>query len=223
MQITWLGHACFKIQARNNGDNITIITDPFDNSIGLKITKQSADIVTISHQHYDHNNLGAIKLIRNNKDKEGAFLIETPGEYEIKGIFIQGIPSFHDKEQGAKRGINTIYRFEVEGMSLAHLGDLGHILDDEQLEKLQGIDIVFIPVGGKYTIDGKEAVEVIQQIEPRIVIPMHYKIPNLKIDIDKVDNFLKEIGLKGESLDKLKILKKDLPQDKMKVILLNYK
>ena len=223
MQITWLGHACFKIQAKNNGEGITIITDPFDNSIGLKIAKQSADIVTISHQHYDHNNLGAIKLIRSSKNEQGAFLIETPGEYEIKGVFIQGIPSFHDKKQGADRGINTIYRFEIEGISLAHLGDLGHILNDEQLEKLQGIDIVFIPVGGKYTIDGKEAAEVIQQIEPRIVIPMHYKVPELKLDIDKVDNFLKEIGIKEEKLDKLKIVKKDLPQDKMRVILLNYK
>jgi L-ascorbate metabolism protein UlaG (beta-lactamase superfamily) len=142
-------------------------------------------------------------------------------EYDYKGILVEGIDSFHDDKEGKERGLNVIYRFEVEDISIVHLGDLGSPLDNGQLEKLAGTDILLIPVGGKYTLDAKKAVEVISQIEPRIVIPMHYKIKDLKIDIDPVDKFIKEIGVEPTYEEKLKISKKDLPQEDMELVILS--
>jgi L-ascorbate metabolism protein UlaG (beta-lactamase superfamily) len=212
MTITWLGHSCFKIQDKE----VTIVTDPYEASVGFKLPRLAADIVTVSHDHYDHNNIAGV----HGADGE-PFLISGPGEYEVKGVFIYGIPFWHDKSEGAERGVNVAYRIEVEGISVAHLGDLGHSLTEEQASKLDGVDILLIPVGGKYTIGANEATEVINEIEPRIVIPMHYKIPGLKLDIDSADKFLKEMGAsKAERLPKLKISKKDLPQEETKVILL---
>jgi L-ascorbate metabolism protein UlaG (beta-lactamase superfamily) len=173
-----------------------------------------ADIVTISHNHEDHNNLEAIK--------GEPFVVRGPGEYEVKGIYIDGISAYHDAEQGAKRGENIIYRFEIEDISIAHLGDLGAELDDKQLERLEGTDILLVPVGGVYTLDAQKAISVINQVEPRLVIPMHYKLPGLKFALDPVDNFLKAIAIKPRQEEKLKITKKDLPQEDMEVIVLSF-
>lgn len=212
MLITWHGQACFKIQSKNH-DEVTIATDPFDKTLGLKVPRIAADIATISHDHYDHNNRAAIK--------GEPFFIDTPGEYERKGVYIYGIASWHDDKEGSERGTNIIYRFEMEEMSVVHLGDLGHVLSNLQLERLQNVDILLIPVGGVYTIDAKKAVEVINQIEPRIVIPMHFKVPGIKEKIDGSDKFCKEIGVcPTEKLDKYRILKKDLPQEETRVVLL---
>ncbi len=209
MQLIWLGHSCFKITTKET----TIITDPYDD-IGLKLpSRLNADIVTISHNHHDHNNIGVIN--------GSPLVIKTPGEYETKGIFIQGIPSSHDEKNGSERGANTIFLFTLEDMKLAHLGDQGTILTDDQLEKLEGVDILMIPVGGVYTIDAKQAAEVVNQIEPRLVIPMHYAIPGLKIKLDPVNKFCDEMGAKTNGAeDKLKISKKDLPVEETKVIIL---
>ncbi len=212
MTITWLGQSCFKIQDKE----VTLISDPYEAEVGFKLPRLSADIVTTSHDHYDHNNVSAVS------GTTGApFVISGPGEYEVKGIFVHGISSWHDKSEGKEKGSNTIYRIEVEGISIVHLGDLGHTLNEEIVGKLEGVDILLIPVGGKWTIGAHEAVEVISALEPRIVIPMHYKIPGLKVDVETVDKFLKEMGAsKAEKLPKLKITKKDLPQEETKVILL---
>lgn len=213
MQITWLGQSCFKIQAEKSN----VIIDPYDNKIGLKVPRLSGDIVLTTHDHHDHNNVSIVHGSEGNKP----FIISGPGEYEVKDIFVYGIPSFHDDKEGADRGQNTIYRIEAEGMSLVHLGDLGHTLSNGTLEQLKSVDILMIPVGGKYTIDAKTASHVISQIEPRIVIPMHYKIKGLKLDIDSIDKFCKEIGVcSTDKLSKLKIAKKDLPIDEMKVFVL---
>ena len=212
MIINWLGQSCFKIQDKD----ATLVTDPYGASVGFKLPRLSADIVTTSHDHDDHNNVSAVSGVNGSP-----FIISGPGEYEIKGIFVYGIPAWHDKSEGKERGANTIYRIEVEGISIVHLGDLGHTLSEETVAKLEGVDILLIPVGGKWTIGAHEAVEVISELEPRIVIPMHYKIPGLKVDVDPVDKFLKEMGAsKAEKLPKLKIVKKDLPQEETKVILL---
>lgn len=212
MHLTHIGHACFKIQDKIGSDGITLITDPFDKTIGIKMPNFEADIVTISHNHYDHNN---IKAIRGNP-----YIINSAGEYDIKGVIIYGVESYHDKQEGKERGKNIIYRIEIDNVSITHLGDLGHILNDKQLEILAGTDILLIPVGGKYTIDAKEAVEVVSQIEPRIVIPMHYKTKGLKIDIDSVESFIKEIGITPEyEENKLKINQKELPNEEMKIII----
>lgn len=213
MQIQWLGQSCFKIQSKNSGQEITIITDPYGDDVGLKPLKIPADIVTISHDHHDHNNLDAIK--------GDSFIVHMPGEYETKGVFIYGIPAFHDNKEGRERGNIIMFKINTEDLTVAHLGDLGHELNDEQLDKLGNVDILLIPVGGNYTIDAKKATEIISAIEPRIVIPMHYQIPGLKSKLDSVEIFVKESGLPSEKMDKLKIAKKDLPAEETKIIILN--
>lgn len=215
MIINWFGQACFKIQ----GDKSVLVTDPFDNSYGLKVPRLAADIITTSHDHNDHNNVKAVK----STGESAPFIINSPGEYEIKNTFVYGITTFHDDKEGAERGKNIIYRIEMDGISIAHLGDLGHVLGNGQIEKLEGVDILMIPVGGTYTISGKQATEVISQLEPRIVIPMHYNIPGLKLakKIEGIDSFCKEIGIcPTEKISKFKVSKKDLPQEEMKVMIL---
>jgi L-ascorbate metabolism protein UlaG (beta-lactamase superfamily) len=173
--------------------------------------KVDAEVVTISHDHRDHNYKEAIK---------GEYLLlDSPGEYEVKECFFQGIPSFHDDKQGAERGANTIFTMEIDGIHVCHLGDLGAELDSEQIEAMDGVDILMIPVGGNYTIDAKTAVKVINDVSPKIVIPMHYKEDGIKIDIASLDKFLSEIGEEPETLEKLKIMKKDLSEE-MKVVVL---
>lgn len=214
MIITSLGHSCFKLQDKIGSGGVTLITDPYDKETGLKLPSLEADIVTISHDHHDHNNLEAIK--------GKPFIIDSAGEYDTKGILVEGIDSYHDEEAGKLRGDNTIYRIEIEDISIVHLGDLGHILDNSQLEKLVGTDILLIPVGGKFTLDAHKAVEVISQIEPRIVIPMHYKTEGLNVDgLDSVEKFIKELGIEAHYEEKLKITKKELPQEDMELVILS--
>jgi len=215
MIITWYGQACFEIAAKNreNGDTVIII-DPFSEETGLKAPKLTADVLLISHAHFDHNNVKAVS--------GEYFLINSPGEYEIKEVFIQGIPAFHDNQNGKERGEVIIYKIEAEGIKICHLSDLGQKeLTSEQLEQIGDVDILLIPVGGKFTIDAKDASEIISQIEPRIVIPMHYRLPNQKIEIDGVDRFLKVMGEEGVSPEKkLKITAKNLPAEETKIIVL---
>jgi len=214
MIISWLGHSCFKLQDKAGAEGITVITDPYDKKIGLKMPSVEADIVTVSHDHYDHNNVAAV---RNNP-----YLVNMAGEYDVKGVAIHGVESNHDDKGGHERGKNVIYRFEIDDISVTHLGDLATTLSDAQLEALVGTDILLIPVGGKYTLDAKKAVEVISQIEPRIVIPMHYKTPDLAIDdIDGLEKFIKEFGVKPTEEQKLKISKKDLPQEDVELVILS--
>jgi L-ascorbate metabolism protein UlaG (beta-lactamase superfamily) len=213
MIITWQGHSCFKIQDKIGPDGVTLVTDPFNKETGLKVPNFEADIITVSHDHGDHNNTAALRGT--------PFIIDCAGEYDRKGILIEGIDSFHDEKKGEERGGNIIYRIEVDDISVAHLGDLGTVLDNTQLEKLVGTDVLLIPVGGVHTLDAKKAVEVISQIEPRIVIPMHYKTEGLKFDLDPIDKFIKELGLTPSYEEKLKISKKDLPSEDMELVILS--
>ena len=220
MTINWFGQSFFKINTKNHqGEDLVIAIDPYNKDYGLKPpTKFGADIVLVTHDHCDHNNT---KLIKGTNLSQEPFIISGPGEYEVKGVMIYGVPSYHDDQQGAERGENTIYIIESEGMWLAHLGDLGQkTLENGQLEKLKDMDILMIPIGGIYTINAKEASKIISQIEPRIIIPMHYKIPKLNLKIDGVDKFIKEIGLKAEEVDKYRIQKKNLPQEETQLIIL---
>jgi L-ascorbate metabolism protein UlaG (beta-lactamase superfamily) len=215
MNITWYGQSCFRVVLQGNKRAkqwASLVVDPFDESTGLKLPKIEADIFLITHNHKDHNNQKMVK-------KEN-LVIDSPGEYEVSDIFIQGIPSFHDNEKGKERGINTIYTIEAEEIRVCHLGDFGQEeLDDKQLRDIGEIDVLMIPIGGVYTIDAKEATKIISQIEPRIIIPMHYKIPGLKIKLDDLGSFLKAIGEKSaKAEDKLNIQKKNLPVGEMKVI-----
>ena len=226
MTITWFGQSCFRIEVPIRGRRIedprsagpigtkavSILIDPFSPDIGLKPPKIKDDLVLVTHEHYDHNNT------------EGAgpetFIIRTPGEYEKNSIAVRGIHSYHDKTQGKERGPNTIYVIKAEDMILCHLGDLGQEkLDDKQVEEIGDVDILFVPVGGNYTINGKEAVEVISQIEPKIVIPMHYKTKDRKVEMEGPEKFVKELGLTPEKVEKFKIAKKMLPTEELKLVM----
>ena len=213
MNITWYGQSCFKIQSKDT----VLITDPFDKKIGLKPPFGAADIVTISHNHYDHNNFQVIK--------NDPFIIDGAGEYEIKKVRIKGINSYHDNQEGKERGQNTIYIIEMEGIKICHLGDLGQSnLINGQLEEIGQVDILFIPVGGVFTIDWKSANTIISQIEPRIIIPMHYKISGVKgelLKLDTIDNFCKERGVSSkDAVNKFSIKKKDLPQEGSETVIM---
>jgi len=209
MIITWFGQSYFKIETKNK----IIAIDPYkEESTGLKPARFKADILLISHNHDDHNNKNAIL--------GEPFVLEGPGEIEINGIFIEGILSYHDSASGKYRGINTIFNIFSEEMKLCFLGDLGEKnLKEELLEKVSGADILFVPIGGNYTIDSEEAIFVINQVEPKIVIPMHYKIPSLKIKLDSEEKFLKAFSKKPEILEKLVIRPTQLPQETKIVIL----
>ena len=177
--IKWHGHACFEIK-----DHVTLVTDPHDGtSIGLRPPSAKADIVLISHKHFDHaDGLPYVK-------KNGTVVIDKPGNYEVKGVKIAGILTYHDESRGVKRGSNTVYVFEVEGIRFCHLGDLGHVLSEEQANFLKPIDVLMIPVGGTFTIDARQADKVVKLLSPRIVIPMHFKIPGLNLPIAGVESF----------------------------------
>ena len=215
MHIVWKGQSCFQIiSSQGKNHQVNIVIDPFDESTGLRVPKMEADILLVSHQHHDHNN---VKAVTGNP-----FLIEGPGEYEIKEVFIQGIPAFHDSSSGKEKGLNTIYTIESEDLNICHLGDLGQKeLTSEQVEKIGEVDILMIPVGGGYTIGAKETVKIMSQIEPNIIIPMHYSIPKLKVKLDSLDKFLKTVGVKKlEPLPKLLIKKKDISSEEAKIVVL---
>lgn len=207
MDITPLGHASFRLK----GKATTVVTDPFDSSfIGLKFPKHvTGDIVTVSHQHEDHN---AVSQIEGNP-----FIVSGPGEYEIKGVGIVGISSHHDSE---KKEHNTIYRLEIDDLSIVHLGDLGRMLTVSEVDELDGVDILMIPVGGTYTIGASDAAKLVSEIDPSIVIPMHYLRPGLKFDLAPVSAFLKEMGQETISAQpKLLVSKAKLPEQRQIVIL----
>ncbi len=207
MEIVWFGHACFRIRARE----ATIITDPYDRRIGLSLPRQSADIVTISHRHPGHSNLEAVP---------GAKVVDGPGEYEIQGVFITGVSTFHDNEGGKRHGRNTVFVIEAEDLTLCHLGDLGHVLSPDQVEALPKVDILLIPVGNHATIGPAEAAEVISLLEPAIIIPMHYRIPGLKTTLEPVERFLQEVGREAvEARPRLSVSRRDLSEEPQIVLL----
>mgnify|MGYP001572279214 CR=1 FL=1 len=212
MVITWYGQSCFKIQS---GD-LVIVIDPFSKDIGLTPPRFRADIALVTHQHHDHNNLESIT--------GEPFTIIGPGEYEVKGAYVHGIETFHDTKQGKERGLNTIYLIEVEGIRLLHMGDYGEevVRDSRLIEEVGEVDILLVPVGGVYTIDGENAARLAKDIEPRFVIPMHYKIPGLKVLLADNAPFLKEMGARNAEIqEKFSIKKKDIAdEEKTDVIVL---
>jgi len=182
MKVKWLGHACFMI---TSDAGIKIITDPYkpEDHLYYGEIEESADIVTVSHEHYDHNNTAAIK--GNPRIIKGAASVES------KGIKFQGTPTYHDNTKGNQRGNNVIFCFEVDGLKICHLGDLGHRLDDKQVTALGKVDVLLIPVGGFYTIDAKIATQTCNQINPRVILPMHYKTDKCSFPPSGVDEFIR--------------------------------
>lgn len=215
MDIYWYGQACFKLKGKEG----SLIIDPFDPKIGLKLPKDlEGDMVLVTHPHEDHNNSGAVVTPTSGKP----MVFSGPGEYEVKGMVVTGIQSFHDNSKGSERGLNTIFHVLMDGLNIVHLGDLGQTqLTEEQIQLISQTDILMIPVGGVYTITSKEAAQIVAQLEPRIIIPMHYKLDGLVVDLEGVDGFLKEMGAEGvEPANKLTITKDKLP-DEPQVVVLN--
>ena len=182
MEINYSGHACFRLK----GSNATVITDPVPPELGYSLDHPAANIVTVSHAHPGHSYTQAIS------DKPR--IVSRPGEYEISGVLIIGISSFHDSESGSIRGKNNIFVMHIDDISICHLGDIGHTLTPAQLQEIDDVDVLLIPVGGYTTIDAPLAAQIVRQLEPKIVIPMHFKDEISSRNLDSVDRFLKEMG-----------------------------
>jgi len=208
MDITWFGHSCFRLSDRG----VTIVTDPPSDDMGYDRPRIRADVVTISHEHPGHNNRIGFR--------GGPKVFDGPGEYEVKDVFITGIATYHDTRSGASRGPNTVFLFEFDGVTVCHLGDLGHVPSQSEVEALSSVDVLLIPVGGVNTIDPSKASEVISLIEPLLVVPMHYKTPVEKAKLQTMDKFLKEMGLSPmPAQPELKVTKSSLPSDTQVVVL----
>lgn len=206
--IQYLGHACFRIRGRDG----IVLTDPFDSSVGYDLGKPTAHIVTISHQHPDHANVAAVRPMR-----DSIFTLDGPGEYEVGGILITGVRTFHDKKKGAELGRNTVYVIHLDEVVFCHLGDLGHELSAQQIDEIGEVDVLFVPVGGGETIGPAEAASVIGQLEPRVVIPMHYALEgqrSMEHDLAPIDKFAHEMALKEVAPEeKVTITRANLPND----------
>ena len=210
MEINWLGHSCFRLKGRQ----ATVITDPYPPDLGYSLGKPTAHIVTVSHRHPGHSYVQGIA--------GEPRLVTGPGEYEISGVLITGIATFHDRERGQKRGKNTVYLIEIDGVSVCHLGDLGHVLTAEQIEEIGNVDVLLLPVGGVSTLNAPMAAEVVRQLEPKAVVPMHYKTEAINWEMEPVDKFLKEIGVKQiDSQPKLSFTGSGLPAS-TQIFLLDY-
>jgi L-ascorbate metabolism protein UlaG (beta-lactamase superfamily) len=211
VEITWLGHSCFRIRGRE----ATVVTDPCPPSTGYNIGKPTADIVTLSHAHDNHSYVKAIA--------GSPVVINRPGEYEIHGAFVTGVATYHDDKKGAERGANVSFVIEMEDVRVCHLGDIGHAPTPDQVEEISGVGVLLIPVGGSTTIDGAAAAEVVNLIEPRIVVPMHYKTEVIKDDLGPLDRFLKELGAtQAEPQTKLTVTRSSLPHE-TQLMLLDYR
>ena len=207
MDVTWLGHGCFRLRGRG----AAVVTDPYPPAIGLKLSRLDADLVTVSHEHENHN---YTQIVRD------AYEIRGPGEYEVAGVSVIGVPTYHDAEKGAKHGRNTVYLIEIDDVRVCHLGDLGHKLDDAEAEAISSPDVLLVPVGGYTAINAVQAAEVVRQLEPRFVVPMHYAIPGLKLQLDSLDRFLKEMAVtSSEPQPKLSVQKSSGEYDTKVVVL----
>ena len=216
MELTWLGHSCFRLR----GKDATVITDPPAPSTGYSTGRLSADIVTISHKHPGHSHVAAVS-----GDPK---VVDGPGEYEIKQTLISGVQTYHDDERGKRLGRNTVYLITLDDIHICHLGDLGETLDNRAQEALDGCDVLLVPVGGGNALDAARAAEVIAQLEPKIVIPMHYATPAYKgapnePPLEGVERFCREMGVEPpEPVAKLSITQASLPAA-TQIVLLTYR
>ena len=212
MEILWYGHACFRLKDRN----ITLVTDPYDKTLGLTLPRPKADIVTVSHATPHHNWVAGVK---------GDFkVIDSPGEYEIGGTFVTGINLTSAKmssQNSQSPSGNNVFVIYMDNVAVCHLGDLKHVPTQYQVEDMGNIDVLLVPVGGgANALNAAQAAEVISLIEPYIVIPMHYRLPNLAVKLDPVDKFLKEMGItNAETQSTLKLTKAGLPEETQVILM----
>lgn len=207
MDITWYGHACFRLRSRG----VTVVTDPYDKTLGLSLPSLKANIVTVSHDTPHHNHTAGVK--------GNYMVIDSPGEYEINGVFVNSIRMSRSKDAKAAPQ-NNVFVIYMDEVTLCHLGDLAHVPTQKQVEDMGNIDVLMVPVGGSGALKATQAAEVISLIEPFIVIPMHYKLPNLTIKLDPVSKFLKELGItKTETVETLKLTASSLPEETQVVLM----
>jgi L-ascorbate metabolism protein UlaG (beta-lactamase superfamily) len=207
MDITWYGHSCFRIAERGRP---AVITDPYADSIGLTMPKIKGDIITVSHDVPGHSYVEAIK--------GEPFILAGPGEYEIGGVFITGIAMHNPSEDGMQH--NVAYLFQYDNLTVLHLGDLAHVPDQSVVQEIGEVNVLLIPVGGGNSLKASQAADVVSLIEPHFVVPMHYALPNLAIELDPVDKFLKAMGVsKAQEAETLKINVSDLPEQPQVVML----
>ena len=208
MEIAWLGQSCFRIRGRE----AIVVTDPCPPSSGYTIGRPTANIVTVSHGHENHSYVKGVA--------GKPTILERPGEYEIQGAFMTGVRTYHDASKGAVHGPNVSFVIEMEDVRVCHLGDLGHTPTPEQVEEMSGVGVLLVPVGGHTTIDAPTAAEVVNIIEPAIVVPMHYRTPDVQSELATIDRFLKEMGAKDlEPQPKLTVGRKSLPHETQVVLL----
>lgn len=180
MKIEWLGHSSFKL---TESTGVSLVTDPFNaEEVGISFPEIEADIVTVSHDHFDHNCTGAVK--------EYKMLVNTPGDHGVDGVDIFGFKSYHDDKKGLLRGKNVVFRIRMDGVEVCHLGDIGEELSPMLAELIGSINVLLIPVGGRYTIDAAEAKEYVDRLMPDVVIPMHYMMDGYRTQFDELDEFL---------------------------------
>ena len=215
MQITYHGQSCFKLK----GELGSVVTDPFDDkAVGISLPRLNAEIVTISHNHADHN---ASNKVKGTSKRETPFIVDFPGEYEVGGISVFGTKTFHDQTEGSERGTNIVFKILIDGLSICHLGDLAHQLDEQQLDAIGMVDVLFLPVGGPFSLMNDEAIKVANAISPSILIPMHYSDTSYPSDtkLKPLDQFLQSFGASVEPEDKLIVEKDRLPEEMQLVVL----
>lgn len=212
MKIQWFGHACFLLESQTG---TRIITDPFDDSVGYPMPDEAADIVTVSHHHYDHNHVSAIK--------GDPVVIDGTGEYAVGDIPIRGYLTYHDDAIGEKRGENTLYTIDMDGMRVCHCGDLGHRLDIVKLRNIMPVDVLLVPVGGTFTIDAAQAAKLVEDMKPRLTIPMHFKTRVLSFPLDPVDRFLRIMNNSQRMDSNQIVVEKDHWEEVPPVVVLDYK
>ena len=214
MKIQYLGHSSFKL---TESTGISVVTDPYDDSVGYHMPETDADAVTVSHHHYDHDTISKVKGNPVVLDKETGYILKDSVE-------ISSIMSFHDDCRGKKRGENIIFKFRMDGLDVCHLGDLGEDCSSDLIEMILPVNVLMIPVGGNYTIDAKMAKEYVDRIMPDIVIPMHYRAKGCKLDIDKVDDFIDEFDgenvVIAETGDEIEISRDDLDGEQTTIIVM---
>lgn len=206
MEITWYGRSCFRLK----GKDATVITDPCPPSTGFVAGKHDVDLLTISHDHPDHAYTRSISA---------GLTLTRPGEYEFRDLLVTGVRSFHDGERGAQRGENMIFAVEIDGIHICHLGDLGHLLTDEQLSELGSVDVLLVPVGGETTLSPAEAAEVVAQLSPKLVIPMHYSVDGGSGDLAGPEKFLHEMASEPIRQPKAQVTPSSLPDETQLVLL----
>ena len=211
MKIEYLGHSCFKL---TESTGTSIVCDPYDSSVGFKMAKVNADAITVSHGHYDHNNVKAVK--------GNPVILDKECSHDLPGVEIDSIKSFHDRQRGKKRGENLIFKFRMDGIDICHLGDLGEDCSSELIDLLLPVNVLLIPVGGTYTINAEMAKEYVDRIMPDIVIPMHYKSKDCKLDISKVDEFLElfdEESVEELETSELELMRSDFDGETKVIVL----